>query len=433
MRKNRGACAGVLFSIFVGIATAAAQDVIAPAPALSVAPAAVQENQYDSPMQVFIPSGAGLGTTTEPFRYGSLVIRPHVLYRFLYGMGISSSPGQQQNTIIQQVSPGVMFDLGDHWSLDYTPTLSFYSSSDLRDTLDHSVQLGWGTACGNWFLHASQGFSISSDPQVETAAQTDQQNYSTALSATYQFNDKMSVDIGLDQSFSYISNGQISTNSTYLIPLSSSRGWSTMDWFNYAFWPWLDTGIGAGFGYNQQDNSPDTYYEQYQARIRWRLTEKISLQLNGGLQDQQYSSGGAGDLVTPVMGASVQYQPFQQTQLSLSASRALSPSAFQSQSSESTSISVDLNQRLLGKLFLDIGAGYGFTQYSSTSDANSASRSDDYYSFNTRLSCKFPKRGTISVFYQYSDNSSSQSDFLSSGSTFSYSSSQIGVELGYQY
>jgi hypothetical protein len=429
------ACAGVLFFIFLGVSTVDAQDVIAPAPALSVAPAAVQDNQNDSPMQVFIPSGAGsgLGTATEPFRYGSLVIRPHLLYRFLYGMGISSSPGQQQNTIIQQVSPGVMFDLGDHWTLDYTPTLSFYSSSDLRDTLDHSVQLGWGTACGNWFLHASQGFSISSDPQVETAAQTDQQNYSTAVSAKYQFNDKMSVDIGLNQSFNYISNGQTSTNSNYLIALTSSRSWSTVDWFNYAFWPWLDAGIGAGFGYNQQDNSPDTFYEQYQARIRWRMTEKISLQLNGGLQDQQYSSGGTGDLLTPVMGASIQYQPFQQTQLSLSASRSLSPSAFQSQSSESTSVSVDLNQRLLGKLYLDVGAGYGFTQYSSTSAANLASRSDDYYSFNTRLSCRFPKRGTLSVFYQYSDNSSSQSGFLSSTSSFSYSSSQIGVELGYQY
>ena len=432
LRTNLGACGWALLSLVTGVAPVTAQDVLAPPPAYSVAPEAVQQNQADSPMQVFAP--AETGAPTQPFQCGPVVIRPHALYRYLYGTGVSSSPGQQQSTIVQQVSPGVMFDLGTHWTLDYTPTLTFYSSSDLQNTLDHSVQLGWGTAYGNWFLHASQGVSITSDPQVETAAQTDEQSYSTAVSAAYQFNDKISVDLGLNQSFNYYSSGNSSTNnsSTNSLSLASSRSWSTMDWLNYAIYPWLNAGIGAGFGYNQQDNSPDTIYEQYQGRIQWRATQKISLQVNGGLQDQQYLSGGAGDLVTPVMGAGIQYQPFEQTQLSLGASRSLSPSAFQSQSSESTSISVDLSQRLLGKLHLDLGGGYGFTKYTPTSASLSTSRRDDYYSFSARLTSPFPKRGTVSVFYQYSENTSSQSGFLSSGS-FAYTSSQIGVELGYRY
>jgi hypothetical protein len=431
-RSICGSCGWVIFSLFAMSVAGFAQTIIAPPPAASVLPAAVQENQAESTMDVFVPSetGAGEGKPTQPFQYGSLLARPHVLYRFLYGMGISSSPGQQHDTIVQQLSPGVMFDVGKHWTLDYTPTMTFYSSGGLQNTLDHSVQLGWGTAYDNWFLNVSQGVSITSDPQTQTAAQTDQQSYSTAASASYQFNDNLSANLGVSQGYNFVSG---STSTNYLLNLASSRSWSTMDWLNYALWPWLNVGIGAGFGYNQQDDSPDTMFEQYQAQIKWRVTDKISFELSGGLQDQQTLDGGTGDLLTPIMSAGIQYQPFEHTQLSLGASRTLSPAAFQGQSSENTSFSADLSQRLLGKLFMNVGGSYGFTDYSATSAALSTSRSDDYYSFSTSLSCKFPKRGTIAVFYQYSENSSSQSGFLAPGSSFSYSSSQIGVEVGYRY
>jgi uncharacterized protein (PEP-CTERM system associated) len=203
-----------------------------------------------------------------------------------------------------------------------------------------------------------------------------------------------------------------------------------MDWLNYQFWPRLNVGLGAGFGYTIQDASPDSRYEQYQGRVNWRATDKVSFQLSGGLQDQQYLSGGAGDLITPIFSATIQYQPFEQTRLSLNASRSESASYFQNQVTENTGITADLNQRLLRKLYLDLNGGYGTTKYvssiGSSSVALSTGRSDDYYSFNARLNCPFLKRGTFSVFYQYSDNSSSQS-------AFAYTSTQVGIEIGYRY
>ncbi len=191
------------------------------------------------------------------------------------------------------------------------------------------MQLGWGTAYGNWFFSGSQSFVSSSDPNIETAAQTDRQNYSTAFNASYKFNDKMSLDTGLNQNLSYVGNGTGSTN-FYLQGqgLADSKSWSTMEWFNYQFWPRLSAGIGVGAGYTIQENSPDSVNEQYQARVNWRATDKISFQLSGGLEDQQYLSGGAGDLLTPIFGATVQYQPFDQTRITLSASRSVSPVIF---------------------------------------------------------------------------------------------------------
>jgi hypothetical protein len=408
---------------------ALAQSVLTSPPQTPATPSAVQEHQNSNPMQVFAPSE---GAPPLPLQWGPVTLHPHVSYQFLYGNGLQTSPGQQQNSIVQGVSPGILFSLGDHWTLDYTPTLNFYSSHSFKDTLNHAVQLGWGTAYGDWFFSGAQSFASTSDPNIVTAAQTDQQTYSTAFNAAYQFNSKMSVDMGLNQNFNYVGNGASSTN--YLQTLANSKSWSTMDWLNYQFWPRFNAGLGAGFGYTIQDNSPDSIYEQLQARVNWRATDKISFQLSGGLHDQQYLSGGAGDLVTPIFDATIQYQPFEQTKFSLSASRTVSSSYFQNQVTENTGISAGLNQRLLGKLFLDLSGGYAKTKYvaSATGPSTTTGRNDDVYSFNARLTYPLLQRATVSVFYGYSHNSSSQSGFTSA-SGFGYTSRQVGFEIGYRY
>ncbi len=434
-------CGAALLCLLTPGCLARAQDVLSSPPQTPVTPSAVREQQNNSPMQVFAPSETA---APLPLQLGPVNLHPHLDYQFSYGNGIQSSPGQQYNSIVQQVSPGILFNLGDHWSLDYTPTLYFYSSSRFRDTVDHSVQLGWGTAYGDWFLSGSQRFASTSDPDVETAAQTDQQTYSTALNAAYQFNDKMSLDMGLSQNFYYVGNSASSASYDQQ-NLANSKSWSTMDWLNYQFWSRLNAGLGVGLGYTTQDGSPDSINEQYQARVNWRATDKISFQLSGGLEDQQYLSGGAGDLVTPIFGATIQYQPFDQTRFSVTASRTVSPASFQNQTTESTGISADLNQRLLGKLHLDLSGGYGRSKYLSLATLASqigygTGRTDDSYSFSARLSCPLLKRATVSVFYQYSDNSSSQSGFFqyyqtkfSSQSAFAYTSTQVGFEIGYRF
>jgi len=235
----------------------------------------------------------------------------------------------------------------------------------------------------------------------------------------------------LNQDFNYVGNAGSQTNQ--LQNLASNKSWSMMDWLNYQFWPRLNAGIGVGFGYNQQDNSPDTIYEQYQARVNWRATDKISFQLSGGVHDQQYLSGGASSLLEPVYGATIQYQPFEQTRLSVNASGTVSTSDYQSQTTFVNAITLDLNQRLLGRLYLDLSGGYSTTEYKATASGAGTSRNDDVYTFNARLSCPLFTRATVSIFYSYSNNSSSQSGFAAPGSGYGYTSNQGGLEIGCRY
>ena len=395
--------------------TAPAQPVIMPVPSYPVTPPAVQEDQANNEMMVFIPAGGGPGGAQEaqPFQYGIFTLRPHPYYRFLYGSGILVNTNQAENTFLNQISPGILLDIGRHWTLDYTPTLNFYSSGQFKDTLDHSVALTGGTSYGDWIFGLSQHFTSTSDPLVQTATQTSQETFTTALNASYQFNDKMSADLGLGQNV--ISADQF----------NSSSEWSTLDWLNYQFWPRLDAGLGLGFGYVNMQTSPDMTYEQLQGRVNWRATDKISFQVHVGGEDRQFLSGGSGDLLNFVFEAVVQYQPFDVTKISINANRSVAPSYFTGVT-ENTDFTGELNQRLLGKLSLDVQGGYHVVKYVGSASTSSVGREDDLYSVSVQLSYPFARRGSVSAFYQASSNSSTQPGF-------SYSSSQVGFQISYTY
>jgi uncharacterized protein (PEP-CTERM system associated) len=93
---------------------------------------------------------------------------------------------------------------------------------------------------------------------------------------------------------------------------------------------------------------------------------------------------------------------------------------------EDTDLSGSLNQRLLKRFNLSLGAGYHTGKYIVSAAGFPSGRQDEYYSFNVRLSTTFLKRGTIAASYQFSDNSSNRAGF-------GYSSSQVGLEVGYRY
>ncbi len=391
-----------------------AQEVLMPHPEYSIAPQAMQQYQTNE-MDVFAPPGVAAAVSSEatPFQLGPVSLLPHVYYRFLSGDGIPSAGSNHVATIIQEISPGILLNMGSHWALDYTPTLRFYSNKQFRDTLDQNVILIGGTTYQDWILGLSQSYISSSTPLIETGAQTDQQSWLTDLKASYRFNSKMTMDLVLDQN--------IVSADTF----TSYQEWSTLDWLNYEFWPRLDTALGVGFGFVNVDAGSDMTYEQLQARVRWRATDKISFQINGGLEDRQFLQGSAGSLLNPIMGGMIQYQPFEVTKLSLMFDRTVAVSYFENQVTEGTEITGDLNQRLLKRLYLDLSGGYHTVKYVGAG-ATGTGRKDNYYTFDVRLSCPFLKRGTAAVFYQYTDTSSTASGFT-------FNSNQVGFEVGYRF
>ncbi len=419
----------VLASPLIASRVAGTQGILAdPAPSPLLIPQAMLDSVTNNEMTVFAPAIAGGDNgLPQPFQYGPVTLRPHVDYSFSYGNGILAGPTNQQNTATHQISPGILAQLGYHWTLDYTPTIRFYSNNQFKDGVDHALSLVGGTHYEDWTLGLSQSFLFSTAPTSETGAQTEQEAFGTGLTATRVLNEKLSLDLGLNQAFASAAE------------LQTSRDWSTMDWINYRFTPRLSVGAGAGMGYLNVDFGSDQMHEQLQARVEWRATDKLSLQLTGGGEDRQYVESTTPDSLTPIFSGGIQYQPFQNTQISVSAGRSVTASLVPGSDTTATSFGANLNQRLLQKFSLDVGASYNQSEYTETTfqvkqisatwyqaSLRNVGRTDDYYSFNVRLSHPFLRRGTWSVYYQYNDNQSSTAGM-------SYRGSQIGFNLSYRY
>jgi uncharacterized protein (PEP-CTERM system associated) len=99
---------------------------------------------------------------------------------------------------------------------------------------------------------------------------------------------------------------------------------------------------------------------------------------------------------------------------------------FIAQSTETTAVSLTLNQRLLEKFQFTGGVSWTQSEYSVALFGYSNIRTDETYSFNARLGHDFLKRGNIALTYQYTDNQSTVSGFTFRGN-------QIGLELSFAY
>jgi hypothetical protein len=352
----------------------------------------------------------------EPFRWDQFVIRPHVDYQLIAARGILAAPSNHVDTIIQNISPGVLINLGPHWSFDYTATIGLYSNTNFGTEVDHSITLTGLTAYRDWIFEFLQAVTLSKSPQIETAGQTDEDNYNTAITGHHENSEYISEDVAVYQNIQETGGGY-----------ENMRSWSTLDWLNYQPQSHFNIGIGPGLGYDNADFGPDSVYEQAEARANWRATEKLSFQISGGIEETEFLGGeGASDLFSPIYGGTIQYLPFAETQISLFFNRNVSPSIFVGEYSEDTSIGCSFGQRLLGQIFLNLSGSYNNQQYIASASDIAAARTDKFYALSVRLSHSFLQRGQASIFYQYgSDNSTAAG--------YSFSSNQYGVEVSYSF
>lgn len=391
------------------------QLILAPPPATPIVPPAVEQYQTNNPMIVFTPEGA---PETPPLQWRWLAFRPHALYRFVHATALPTTVTNRVASTVQEVAPGLLVNLGTHWSLDYTPTLRFYSSGAFNDTLDHSVRLVGGTIYQDWALGLVQSYEKTSQPLVETGTQTDQEMFYTLLSAAGELSSQLSVD------------GAFSQRVVSAEAFQSSREWSPSVWLNQRFWPRLDAGIGVAVGYVDVEAGSDMLYERFQVRVNWRATDKLALRVHGGGELRHFLDSSTDDELNPIVGVQVQYQPFKHTRVQLGVNRIVDVSLLTSvgggsQIVEMTEVTVQLSQRVLERLRLELGGSYFRGDYSGAGPGVGG-RQDDYVRLNGRLAWRFLKRGSAGVFYQYSDLSSNLAGY-------GFSGHQTGFELEFRY
>jgi hypothetical protein len=352
----------------------------------------------------------------EPFRWNQVVFRPHADYTYTVAYGILAAPSNHVDTTIQDISPGILINIGPHWALDYTATIGIYSNTNFQQAFNNSITLSGTTVFTDWLFGFTQTANLDTSPLIETGGQTQTQTYGTSITGHHENSQYISEDIGLYQTFFYVQGG-----------FENNKTWNTMNWLNYQPQSRFNLGIGTGFGYNMAESGPDSIFFPLQGRINWRARDKLSFSLSGGFQFTEFLGGqGANNLFSPIYSGSIQYQLFAQTQISAFASRSFNPSMFVGEYSDLTSVGASFSQRFLGQFFLSLSGSYNRQQYVASSTDILANRTDKYYALTARLGHTFLQRGNISVFYQYGNNNSTFPGY-------SYSSPQFGGEVSYSF
>jgi hypothetical protein len=409
----------VLLAGTVGVRGQPGQPVLSPPPSISVTPPALSDYQA---AETGLPQSAEQWTALplgNLFQWGPVKLHPHFYYSLSHADGLLARPGDPESTLINTFSPGILFVIGDHWTLDYTPSWQWYSNDKFQNTLSHNVALNGWTTYEDWIFGLSQAYRLFTAPVVQTGTQTEQESFDTALTAAYRFNSKVSADFSLNQ---YFQSAQNEFGQTY----ESYRQWSTLDWVNYQFLPRFNAGLGIGGGYVNVETGSDMTFEQFQGRINWVITGKSSFVLHGGLEYRQFLSGGASPLLNPVFGASFVTQLTPKTVLSLNADRVVSASYFVNETSESTSVSLSLGQKISTKLLLSVSGSYGHVDYTSSLPGLTPLGGYDFWTFNTRLSYPIISRGAVSAVYQFSKNDSTDQ-------SLSFTLHQVSLELTYSF
>lgn len=370
----------------------------------------------------YIPTGPGLE------RWGPLSVYPHLLYSFSYGNGLEAQPGKNSTTAINTVAPGVLLRLGNHWILDYTPTLTFYSNPLFHDTTGQNVVLYGFTTYRDWTLTLAQSYLDTTEPLVETGTQVEEQAYSTALNATWQMNGKMSLQLGLNQNFR--------STEAY----NDLHEWTTTEWLNYQFERQLVAGIGVTGGYDEVSLGSDMPFEQLLGRVVFRPGAKLNLTLVAGGEERQIIHPSAPSFFSPILNASLQYQALKGTLLGILASRAVTPAFYGNEINVITSVTANIRQHIAGNLNFEVIGGYTSEPFENIEAGPlpayflgapprttlAVTRLDTRTFAQFRLSLAIRARLTASIFYMINNNASSQANF-------NYAGQQAGLELNYRY
>jgi hypothetical protein len=399
--------------LMAGTATGYAQELaLPPGPESPLMPSAQGPSQYDKNQAHFFGQNAPLEAT--PFIWGPLSLYPSLSYNYSASDGIESEPGHPSTTVVQTVSPGFMLSAGNHWSIDYAPSWTFYSSPLFHDTVDQQLQLACSNSIDDWGLQFSQGYARTSDPLVETGAQTLVNDYSTQLNASYGMNADTRVEFDLSQS----------VRVSPAVP--TTYDWTSVNWFHYLVFPQMDAALGPQLGYTEEPGGINMAYLKSEAQLNWIANDELSINLQGGLEDRKFIASGAKVLNSSTFSAAVDYKPWDTTTLTVGASRGVSPSLTADEITESTGLNLSVQQRLFRHFSLGVAVGQERNVYFSTSGQLANVRADQLETLHLSLSTKMFRRCTIALQYGTSHNDSNSTGF-------GFSSHQYGFSVGYRY
>lgn len=329
-------------------------------------------------------------------------IVPIAALGYVYDDNVFLANIDRQGSGIINLNAGFAFELGDFRERDqnyllfnYLGTAFFYTDLEGLDSYNPRFDLFAQYRFEPLTLQVESVFYYLDGVQRQVGQFTTQILLANSIRAIYAFSDKTSFDLSLNQRANVYPDN------------ISSYYYEIVGGFDYLLTAKLKIGLEGIVGSAEAEQSPMMLYQTANMRLAYEATGKVTLQATGGMEFNEYTSGGEPMRMLPVFSLGAEYRPCGTTILELKGYRNVesSPSLVQ-QDYIATGLEAALRQGVGKKFELSLAAGFENDTYVANVSAVSASRVDNFVFYRPSLSYNFLKYLTAKVFYEYRTNTS---------------------------
>jgi hypothetical protein len=304
---------------------------------------------------------------------------------------------------------------GSEWTygLNYSGSYSEYFSQSELSGYNQSAGGSVNYQGGPLTASLNAGISFGSGANRYYQSVVDEISYNYGLNAAYRYSRKTTITGNFSQSFSN-ANGGFSDVGSFNAGLSALWQYSSR------------TQFGPGIRYSQQsgDTQEDLRSIGPTMTVNYRLSEKVSLNSQVGLDFNEYGSGESTDpSFSAAIAASYRISSLSNMNLSLNRGQTASASSA-GRFEERTSMRVGYTRKIR-RASWNLGASYEFTSFDAPETVAGASPGDrNYLSLDSSLGMPvFANTCSASIFTRYSDESGG-------GTSANGDSFQVGFSLG---
>lgn len=338
-----------------------------------------------------------------------------------YDDNIFLSSSDPESDTVFRAAPTVGYALGDPKEGEggfikaaYRPTGVVYAEHGSENRVDQQAiaTAGWkGKVTRVVYTGAIQKLG---DATADTGRLTDRIEYANELRAGWAPVEKITLELaGGNKSSNYVDPAYYDSSKTY--------GEAAL---RYAYSPKTELALVYQIGRFKVEGTGPQHTQQLAGAIVWQPREKIRLNLLAGAEYRKFDNGSG---VNPVVNGRLDWTPRKGSEFFINGfAREEASAYFAGQNYLVRGFSAGISQRLAGEWSARLEGGYETNSYEQVSGSGAGGRKDRIWFVKPALVRRFGKDSEVSLFYQASDNSSSDPGF-------GYRDNMVGVELNHKF
>ena len=287
---------------------------------------------------------------------------------------------------------------GLSFSLQYTPSFEWYLEDDVGNAVNHNVGATFNWEHGPLRLFGGVTFTSAEGADVDAGERIARDAAAGSLGLSYDYSDKTTFGL---------TYGTTLFNPEEDKYVGSNRQIAGA-FVDYDVTGKTTLGLGGEYEFQEVEKGSDSNAYRFLLRLKWAATSKLTVNAVAGPEIREYTEGDSGLEAYWRLGIDYNFIDTGKTKLSFDVYRNQESSvALVGQAYTATGVVGTFTYNPSSRLQLSAAAGYEFADYTGTSSSIIADRQDHLYFIRPAIAWSFSSRTSLSVFYQFTQNSSS--------------------------